>query len=234
MDFAKLVSLLQSKGLHFARLDQFADPFEGSISRAEYEYWQQIALEGERDGTIPLEWRGSYFNILMGNARRARQCNYVSCWHANNDESDAMWKLYSSSGFAVAIRSSYQRLVQAIPDKEYTGCFAGEVQYSDHHHDELPRGNIFYPVMNKRRAFAHEREIRAVVWTGDPGPNGESDVAANPIGLSVGVDLSQLVESVFVSPTAPSWFADAVRGVVKVYEPELPVAHSELSRTPYI
>lgn len=37
MDFAKLVSLLQHGALYFPRLDRLADPFEGSLSRAEFE-----------------------------------------------------------------------------------------------------------------------------------------------------------------------------------------------------
>ncbi len=37
VDFAKYVAMLQQKAIYFTRLDQFADPYEGSLSKAEYE-----------------------------------------------------------------------------------------------------------------------------------------------------------------------------------------------------
>src|SRR5215475_712858 len=147
MDFAKFVSLLASNALHFSRIDQFSDPFEGSLSRIEYEKLQNLAAAGEADGSIPVEWRGSYFDILMSNVRRSRRRLYVNCWHRSEFESEAMWRLYAPSGLGVAIQSTYSRLVQALPEKVHNGCFVGAVQYTDHHTESIPEGNAFYPAL---------------------------------------------------------------------------------------
>ena len=233
MDFAKFVSFLDSSNLYLARLDQMPDPFEGSLSRAEYEHWKDVAEEGERTGAIPDDWKGRYLDVLLANARRTRRACYVSCWHMSDNESDAMWKLYAPSGLGVAIQSTYQRLVEVLPDKLHSGCFVGMVAYADHHREKMPEGNAFYPVMHKRRAFEHEKEVRAVGWIADPGFWVDPDQAANPLGIEVPVAVDRLIESVFVSPAAPSWFAATVRSVVRKYGFKTPVMQSELGLSAY-
>src|SRR5688572_10391405 len=115
IDLPRFVHLLETRRLYFPRLDQLDDPFEGSLSKAEYENWKEIAEKGERDGTIPAEWKGKYMDVLLANARRARRAIYVNCWHANAGESEAMWKLYSRGGPGIAIQSTYDRLVHVLP-----------------------------------------------------------------------------------------------------------------------
>lgn len=126
MDFAKYVALLKDKALYFARLDTVGDPFEGSLSKAEFEHWKQVAQDGEANGRIPTRWRGKYFDVLLGNARHARRQCYVNCWHVNPIESDAMWRLYSTSGYAIAIVSTYSRLAECLPtDFQHTDDHRG-------------------------------------------------------------------------------------------------------------
>jgi len=234
MDFAKLVAMLQQGALYFARLDQLADPFEGSLSKAEYDRWVETAAKGEAEGTLPVHWRGSYFEILMLNARRARQTMYVNCWYSGEVESEAMWRLYAADENAIAIQSTYSRLVDVLPQKLYNGCFVGVVNYVDHDAGNMPDGNSFYPVMHKRLAFAHEHEVRAVVWYGDRGHDVDPDLSGNPKGLSVPVDLSALIERIYVSPVAASWFAEAVQKVVLQNQLGIQVQKSDLARQPYL
>src|SRR4028118_877814 len=136
VDFAKYVAMLQQKAIYFTRLDQFTDSYEGSLSKVEYESFKSLAEKGEAEGTIPQDWKGRYFDILMGNTRRARKSNYASCWHMGNEESEAMWRLYSTSGYAIALQSTYSRLVDVLPSHGFTGCFVGMVRYVDHHTEE--------------------------------------------------------------------------------------------------
>lgn len=242
MDFAKYVAMLKSRSIHFSRLDLLGDPFEGSLSKGEYEHWKAVAAAGESGGRLPDDWRGRYFDVLMGNARRARRECYVSCWHMNSSESEAMWRLYSASGYAIAVRSTYGRLTHSLPTTfepdEHLGPFIGVVRYADHHLEELPRGNIFHAIMSKRRSFAHEQECRAIVWRAGPSrrpdPIPDEIVAGYPPGVSVPVDLDCLVERVVISPSAPSWFSDIVADVTSKYGFSLSVAQSALIQAPYL
>jgi hypothetical protein len=234
VDFAKYVAMLQQKAVYFTRLDQFVDPYEGSLSKAAYESIKSQAEKGEAEGTIPEKWRGRYFDLLMGNARRARRSNYASCWHMGNEESEAMWRLYSTSGYAIAIQSEYSKLVNILPSHGFTGCFVGMVRYVDHHIEEIPTGNIFYPIMHKRKSFEHEREVRAIIWRGDPGPDAAHLLDDYPKGISIQIELENLIEKVYISPLAPEWFAKSVEDITKMYGFGMPVNQSMLIQPPYV
>lgn len=107
MDFAKYVAMMESACLHFSRLDFLGDPFEGSLSKAEFVRLNETAQKGEAAGTLPGRWKGKYLDVLLHSARAGRKQNYVSCWHINVNESEAMWRLYSQSGYAIAVQSTY-------------------------------------------------------------------------------------------------------------------------------
>ncbi len=243
MDFAKYVSLLRSGALHFARLDQMEDSFEGSLTKAEYESIATTACAGEAKGDLPPEWKGRYLDVLLGSARNMRRSCYVSCWHMNEHESEAMWRLYSQSTFAIALKSTYSKLRDTLPTLNdrgvYLGPFMGKVTYVDHFTQQLPRGNALVPVMNKRPSFAHERECRALIWRPEPDkhlfhPDPESLLSAYPTGIEVKLDLDALVEAIVVSPLAPKWFAESVLDVTKRYERKWIVEQSCLAAKPYI
>jgi hypothetical protein len=67
------------------------------------------------------------FSQLSEAFKRAVEQNLISCWHMNEHESAAMWKLYSSSNDAVCIRSVYRHLRQCahhewlVSDKKVSG-----------------------------------------------------------------------------------------------------------------
>lgn len=235
MDFAKYVSMLDVKGLYFPRLDQLGDPFEGSLSRDEFQHLKEVAADGEARRAIPDDWQGKYFDkYLLGVWRRARRLNYVSCWHMNEVESEAMWRLYSPSGFGIAVRSQYSRLVDALPANIHNGCYMSTVRYVDHHTDRLPRGNGFTYITHKRSAFAHERECRAIVWWKDPGPDREEELDERPLGMVVPIDLNSLVDEVVTSPTSPAWFSQTVQSVSEAFSFAFPVRRSDLLLPAYV
>src|SRR5437870_3042737 len=87
MDFAKLVSLLQSGSLHFARADRLGDPFEGSYSAPFH-----LALETELAQALPPEAVQQATTNFHTATQGMPQRIYVNCWHVNEYESVAMWE----------------------------------------------------------------------------------------------------------------------------------------------
>src|SRR5688500_13900142 len=78
LNLPRFIWLLSTGCLAFARVDSLEDPFEGSVPPAVYEEWKQRHPD------------------LITTARRGlRKHAFVSCWHANNTESEAMWRLRS-------------------------------------------------------------------------------------------------------------------------------------------
>jgi len=94
MDFTKLVSLIDSRCLFFSRADQLGDPFEGSYPRSNVKarlagtHW----LFPDNEPVLPA------LSLMMKKLNKEWPMHLaVNCWHMNEHESAAMWKLYLKS-----------------------------------------------------------------------------------------------------------------------------------------
>lgn len=256
MDFTKYVALLETSSLYFCRGDKLGDPFEGSTTRANYEVALEFAKEtsasmpqGHKD--VPLD---SFEKLFVEPALHTRQRTYINCWHLNEGESDAMWKLYAQTNEAVAITSTFKRLYECLPsfahlaresDLENNIWFGrsihvGEVNYIDYHADYMGgSSNIFRPFLYKRKSFAHEQEVRAIYYgSQDSWVSSERQAhidfnRRNLVdGVYIPVDLMQLVVQVYIAPTAPTWFSQLVGNVTRRYGLNVPVLQSDLGAEP--
>lgn len=207
MDIAKFVWLLKEKRLFMSRLDRLADPYEGSLTSKTIEGIDAFLRQhGSKDG----------WNELSQMYRQNQVTTYVCCWHANEQESEAMWRLYCGNGNGIAIQTTYETLIGAI-EHEYE-IYVGCVKYIDYEREWFPDANAFHPVMHKRLAFAHEREVRLV---SSPSTFRASSAEAAPESVSIPWDLSSKIERVYVDPYAPEYFFDAVKTIVNAVEPSL-------------
>src|SRR5258708_4109608 len=209
MDLAKYLSMLDRGSLFFARATLLGDPFEGSSTMAMVSAREYIRANRARDPALAA-WKDlpdEMFTLPGAFAKQAVRSYLISCWHMNEHESAAMWKLYSSSNEAVCIQSTYRRLRQSLPQ-----CVSiGEVNYINYETEGFPIANWFNFIMHKRLSFAHERELRAIFWESDGRPDAQPYKAQiEPSGLAMEVDLSALIERVHISPAAASWFANVV------------------------
>jgi hypothetical protein len=218
MDFTKFVSLISSSKLFFCRADRFKDPFEGSYPKANLLMRPEVY-----EGTIAeamLPQLSAHYSYL-------REWTFISCWHANEFESAAMWDLYGKTNQAVAIETSYAKLQHVLPEE----AFLGFVKYIDYETEWLPEGNSFYSFMHKRKSFEHEKEVRAVMHE-----YSRADLvthAPNPEhGMSVPIMINELISNVHVAPTAPKWLADLVAEVAAKYGLSATVKKSDLFSEP--
>jgi hypothetical protein len=225
MDFTKYLALLESNALYFARADQFDDPFEGASTKANLTA-RPAWYSGPEWGTEKAQ---EALAMLPKMYEASRRWTYVNCWHANEVESAAMWRLYARSNEAIAVRSTFAKLAAQMPDNTYVGV----VQYIDYETEFIPESNSFYRFMRKRKSFAHEREVRAVRQA--PITVGEEMKALQPnpaLGIIVPVSLPDLITHVHVAPTAPPWFGELVEKSTRRFGLELPVLRSSLDDTP--
>lgn len=221
MDFTKFVSLLEKKCLFLSRVDMFDDPYEGATSHANSEIRPFLYKDQGLPPNAVLQ-----MSMFM---KMTRQWTYVNCWHMNQSESAAMWKLYAQTNEAVAIQSTFSKLHQSLPSDTYLG----KVNYIDYDKDWLPEGNAFRPYVHKRRSFEHEKELRVLMQDlPSTGSGFDHNLINIELGKSIEINLSELIEHVYVSPTAPNWFYDVVCGVSKRYGYEFDIKQSKLSRNP--
>jgi len=121
----------------------------------------------------------------------------VSCWHANDYESEAMWKVYSIMGAGVAIESTVEHLRDVLAPTE--GVTINRVKYEDFDTAPTVKDTDPHILTTKRRSFEHEHEVRAMI----PLPRAGE-------GFEIPCDLDRLIVRVHVAPTASLMFLRAV------------------------
>ncbi|MDZ4684174.1 MAG: hypothetical protein SH850_03740 [Planctomycetaceae bacterium] len=200
--------LITKRSLILARLDQFEDPWEGA---------KPSSLLSSIEKNWGPEW-GPPVRQRMESDTSQREMMYASCWHENPDQSAALWKLYSLDS-GVAIKSTAGRLVKSLKNAHQV-TELGRVKYLDYQESEVrPMKGGFSPLepaFNKRRSFVHEREVRLVSYL--MYAVHETAPKVFPPVTKVEVDLTELIEEVFVSPTAPPWLLSVVADVLKAFD----------------
>ena len=234
MDLAKLISLISTKSLFFASADSFEDPFEGAKGiEARKEKWDSFYLQffkgailtapdGEKKHWTSEELE-AYAEKLLSQMDKAgekeRKNTYISCWHSNDYESEAMWKLYAVNVTnAIAIQTTAGKLYEALDRDPYIDI--GKIKYIDYRNSFAPiNGSYWY----KRKAFEHEREVRAILH----------DFKQIGAGIAVPVDVETLIERIYISPYAPKWFEDVLRSVMEKYSIDKPLVRSDMLDKPF-
>lgn len=234
MDLAKFIQLIASKTLFFAPADSFDDPFEGAkgiVSRKGE--WDDFYIDFFRKAiaTVPeVDAKNLTKDEIEVNAKRLlselnmsgeydRKHTFISCWHENEFESEAMWKLYSANyRNAVAVKTTAAHLYEALGKDPRIDI--GRVKYIDFN---KRFSSINGPYWYKRKSFEYEREVRAVMKISS------SDSNTN----SVPVDIEKLIDQVYISPYAPLWFEEVVTSVMLRYDVNKPVFHSTMKDQPF-
>lgn len=233
MDFAKFVTMLKDRGLWLSRADKLGDRFEGARGyRNREDQWKDYCLEYFRHSirTVPGQTEEGLKNIEADAARlyedfrlvakRDIERSYVTCWHANEGESEALWRLYCpppSPG--IAIFTTFELLDTALGEDNEVNF--GHVQYIDYRRAFSP---TYDRVFAKRSTLSHEQEVRGVVTT---------DEKKDEAGFVIKVDLAHLIGKVVISPFAPAWFEGTVKDALAKYGVTTLVTPSELSEDPF-
>lgn len=242
MDSSKFMRLIDKHALFFIRVDQLDDKFEGSYSK----YMFDPAFEENATPEQKKQLENQRTHYIAYN-KTLRKMTFVNCWHMNEFESAAMWKLYLKSTDGVAIQSTYRRLADCFNGYDETSVFIGTVSYKDYQKEAVPLStpenpyiNMFYPFLHKRKSFAYEQELRAVITynpsiigkTYEDIPSPKVKAEYSTFGLNVPIDLDVLVEQVFVSPTAEKWFEDLVKSAMDKFGLNKKVVKSSLADDP--
>lgn len=233
MDVARFLALLQNRAIYFARVRELGDPWEAAWPTG----LKQRVVEQIGDPGVVHE----YYQMGIANA-------VVNCWHENERESVAMWRLYTSGAEGAAIKTTVGQLKRSLAH-EVRAVTIGRVQYIDHGVDDdgtAPAFNVLGPLFCKRLSFQHEREVRAIIANPDEPELQDAVAKLQPVpgqtftvhstlgerGLAVPVDLSLLIRGIVVSPQFPSWSIGALQRVVEGHGLSITVESSDLLRQP--
>lgn len=234
MDFTKYMSMLSTSGLYFPRADTFEDYYEGAkgvkTNKNKWDnHYRSFFKEAMKNPPEGVEWNQADEHIEKEAERLLKKLNdggeaskkrvFISCWHENEHESEAMWRLYSTYlDNAVAVRTTYASLYESLGKNPSIAI--GRVRYIDFNKSFAGVNDSFW---RKRKSFEHEREVRALIH----------DHECNDKGKIVKCDLNTLVEEVFLSPSSPAWFCDLINDVNEKFGINVQVSQSRLNDEPF-
>jgi Protein of unknown function (DUF2971) len=244
VDLPKFVSMLATGTLHFVCVSSFKDPYEGWLPRSYMEalvnlhrtYLDQMRqTQNQMVALKPSVDRAQLENVLRDAERKLHTPRLLketnekfgaSCWHINEGESEAMWRLYGAAGAGIAIESTRERLEAAMKDAAPHPVHIDPVRYMDFDNDPIDKGGHRHLMgFIKRKSFEHEQELRAVVMLPEPGK-----------GAGVPCDMNTLIARIHIAPLAEPYYVDAVHYVIEHANPKLdaPVVVSKLLAHPTI
>lgn len=230
VDFAKFVSMLESQTLWYCRLDKFEDRLEAVLSvpgleRSVESLSRRVVEAGEVTDIGNLDRTTRLTAASMTELIRATI--FVNCWHMGEQESGAMWKIYSGEG--IAIQSTVARIWEAV----HRFGALGKVEYINHETDDMDER---LPFLYKHHMYSFEQEVRLYTYQF---PDGHSIIATSEEledqvpGIAVPVDLHTLIERVYVAPGRAGWFGRAVNAVLECFGlPEVEVLTSAADKVP--
>jgi hypothetical protein len=221
MDFSKYLDMLTTNTLYFTRADKLEDPYDCSWMLFLGDTYKQLPPEGK-------EWARKV-NIFE------RLFVYLNCWHMNDHQSAALWKLYSENKYeAIAIQTTFGKFNSEIENKwsQDGGPHIGTVKYDPKDAGEPignhPKGRLFSAlsranIIYKRPSFKHEEELRAFIYQGFDKEikekvlrneaHLEKLMKERPEYIRIEINPSDLIEKVYVSPLAKDLFVVLVKNV---------------------
>jgi hypothetical protein len=211
MDFSKFLSLLTSRSLYFACPSELGDPYEGCLPKIQAQALSEL-IQRPVDDVLALRPNfaaksvGSLvkfdkvMSILQKNIQeattKAASKFGVSCWHISDHESDAMWKIYAASGKGVAVESTVENLRASLGGRKDIQIDAVRYDFED---STIEKGHKHYFLLQKRKCFEHEKELRATIV-----------LAHESHGMQVPCDLDVLVTRIWMSPLLENYAKDAI------------------------
>lgn len=220
-DFYKYVDLLTTSELHFARADSLEDIFDCS-------YIPFLNEDSRRSFSENLYTKKEILQI----SDFCRFFVYLNCWHINDVESAALWKLYSENKYeTIAIQSTFGKLKSEIGQSR-NDVYISKVRYDPEHAGtpipNNPRAKSYTGaerIIYKRKSFEHEKELRAFIY------NGHEEIRAmeskheveqlkiqRPDCIRIKIKPSNLIESVYISPVSKDWFVKLIENVSSQFE----------------
>jgi hypothetical protein len=222
MDFSKYVDLLKTSELHFTRADKLEDPYDCSAIQFFGYTNKKLSLANPqvKERTCQVNTFGRLFV-------------YLNCWHMNDVESAALWRLYSENKYeTIAIQTTFEKFESEIKNKwPRDGIFITKVKYDPDNAgkplDEIPGGKLFTAlgwedIIYKRPSFSHEKELRAFIYQRVDKlkevqlrneAHLEKLMKERPEYIRIKVTPSDLIEKVYVTPLATDLFVELVKNV---------------------
>lgn len=219
MDFASFYSLLHTKGLFFRRIDKYTDSNEGSLPEEVYEFLVRYFSVTNSVFKSPQSGKESA-DEFRSRLKEFNTGTISNSWIANSQEIYAMWKIYlRGSTEGVAVRTTVGKLREVLSEipTEFTLAKVTYEILSWHQTDYKTLAAY------KSLPYSYESELRVLVYDQFSNETKSHKVFPKiPLyeqGATFQVNTNKLIQEVYTSPFAGSWFYDVVKLAIQTHLP---------------
>jgi hypothetical protein len=208
LDYFKFEDLIKNQSLYYSRLDKFEDKLEGV---SPYSCIKAIASDPEKNE----EQKREAIRLYKIRMERNRQISFASCWHINDNLNFDMWDSYGhKASDSIAIKTSEKKLCSSLRKLGFP--FLNEpVQYFDEPY--FNQNAYWFPTMFKRKEYKSEQEFRSILFA--------HNISLG--GIKIKVELNDLIDRIYVHPSASKQFFKEVRNFVKANSLHIPIRQEQ-------
>jgi hypothetical protein len=203
MPLEHLILMLSNRTLALAKTSSWEDVYENFLSKQKFEFHGK---------DVTMEHLGT---IIFG-----------QCWSLSRD-SDALWRIYSQDKKSVRIRTTVQKLYDAVHlgDGCAASTFIGKVDYKSPkklnewiiNNSPISMSSSLYKTMVhslflKRNSFSHEREVRVIY---QPAPKHID--ATNNLKI-YDIDPLDFIEQITFDSRADMAYVNSIKDVISKYK----------------
>jgi hypothetical protein len=208
MTLPKFLDLLINSSLFFPSVVNMEDPWEGALPDLNLSQMEHMI------NALPNVVQKSMKERLNYSYKKIKPSILVSCWYEADDESAAMWDLYSSKELGVSIWSTIGMVRSSFKNAK-ENIMIGRIKYIDYKSQTFSGENLLLPFLRKRLSYSHEREIRLIHWDVEKFDKvSSSSEEIDSFGKAIKCDISKLIGGIFVSPRAPSWSTELIISII--------------------
>lgn len=235
LDLTKYISILQRQSLFFCRVDKLEDKFEGTTAKPNFDArinWYKYMRDVEHFFKFELTDDDILKRVKDQYAfdKQIKGISCVNCWNKKDDESAALWKIYSDFSKGIMIKSSISNIQNAF-NKTLEEIQLSEIKYIDYEKEEMPDGNSMFPLIHKHRAYSYEDEVRLIFETKQVGWEHDWENEEVEEGIYLSTDINLLIEEIIISPYSANWFYKLVEDISHQYGLKKPISKSKLSNS---
>lgn len=177
------------------------------------------------------------------------QNTFITCWHSDFNESEAMWKLYSKND-GIAIETTAEKLEKYLDYSTFINnsfeVIINTVNYTDLNKEisyangastnELtgtPQGDSSYFFFLKRECYKHEHEMRICIskrleYQGIPIM--DPKLKNNGYNVGINVELHDFIDKIIISPFAASYYRETLISLLNGLNLKILAEKVELSK----
>jgi hypothetical protein len=213
MPYWKFDDLVTRRSLFFTRLryivDQEIDIFEGALGQANFERpqvnadWMLHNVLAPGQPTEIVDVMNRYYGDrewIRDMQESDRDNTYINCWFTGEYEDERMWNEYVPDGDGIVVQSTVRMLMASLQDTPGS-IQMDSVVYYNRTPDAMVPPDPYRTPLYKHIFYQHEHEFRCFVVV--PQIHGEYVEHPDKIGYWVPCALSQLIQRVRTSPSAP-------------------------------